>query len=105
MQKPIPAGARTMSERLQVDRRPARVIIVVNEDWMFWSHRLALARAAARRLPAAAAPAARLVDAYLVEAYAGRPLDAGALAVLRGDLDAVEAAARRAPRARPARRT
>jgi len=46
MQKPIPAGARTMSERLQVDRRPARVIIVVNEDWMFWSHRLALARAA-----------------------------------------------------------
>jgi hypothetical protein len=26
--------------------RPLRIVLVVNEDWMFWSHRLALARAA-----------------------------------------------------------
>jgi glycosyltransferase involved in cell wall biosynthesis len=26
--------------------KPARIVLVVNEDWMFWSHRLALARAA-----------------------------------------------------------
>ena len=31
---------------LAVAGRPARVVIVVNEDWMFWSHRRALARAA-----------------------------------------------------------
>lgn len=31
---------------LSIAGRPARVVMVVNEDWMFWSHRLALARAA-----------------------------------------------------------
>jgi glycosyltransferase involved in cell wall biosynthesis len=34
-----------MPEALVPDGRPVRVVIVVNEDWMFWSHRLALARA------------------------------------------------------------
>lgn len=31
---------------LRAHGRAARIVIVVNEDWMFWSHRLALARAA-----------------------------------------------------------
>ena len=31
---------------LTVAGRPARIVLVVNEDWMFWSHRRALARAA-----------------------------------------------------------
>jgi len=30
---------------MTIDGRPARVLFVVNEDWMFWSHRLSLARA------------------------------------------------------------
>jgi glycosyltransferase involved in cell wall biosynthesis len=36
-----------MTDAARFDRgRPRRVVFVVNEDWMFWSHRLALARAA-----------------------------------------------------------
>jgi len=61
---------------------------------------LALARLAARRLPEAAAPAERVVGRYLAEAYAGRELDAAALAALRDDLAAVEAAVRRRARRR-----
>ncbi len=30
----------------RADGTPLRIVLVVNEDWMFWSHRLALARAA-----------------------------------------------------------
>jgi glycosyltransferase involved in cell wall biosynthesis len=54
-----------MSERLRVDDRAARVVIVVNEDWMFWSHRLALARAAA-------AAGARVTVATRVDRHAAR---------------------------------
>jgi protein-glutamine gamma-glutamyltransferase len=56
---------------------------------------LALARLASRRLSEAAMPAARVVDGYLAEAYAGQELGEEALARLRADVAAVEAAARR----------
>lgn len=45
--------------------KPARVVLVVNEDWMFWSHRLALARAAA-------AAGARVTVATRVDRHGAR---------------------------------
>ena len=55
---------------------------------------LALAGVARRRLPGAAPAVDRLLDAYLAESFAGRALDAQALAGARTDLEAVEAAVR-----------
>lgn len=42
---PASRNAQT-SASLLYEGRAARVLLVVNEDWMFWSHRLAVARAA-----------------------------------------------------------
>ena len=66
---------------------------------------LALAHDAASRLPEAAPAIEGLISAYLAHAFAGRPPSAERLSAMRGELRAVEAAARRAGRPRRARVT
>ena len=83
----LDATARTRVDLRRADGSPVVVVMLVTEDWYFWSHRLAIARAAR-------AAGARVVVATRVGAHRAAMEREG----LRGDRTSVDATLARSAR-------